>query len=714
MSLTYTQYGGGSDWTDDAIVPGARVVFYDLLLELGPQRLEQHLTALSPEHHDADAIIFRASRDTTRDALRTAAQVVFPRVATWGLIRDDGVFAPEPLNDRASSQPLPVEMGMLRTVELSALLRRHHAIYTEDQHHYVLPSQLHTDTFVDVGMLLRYHPAVHRIADWVEDYVDADTVLVADTGTLLPLLIELQARSLERYRARPTLQVFEEYPDTILAVQETIRTIQARTSAKILFLQSVSSSGTLASWVTLAAPEATIVAICDTAAEPHRNALLHMPVTHVRHTSEEECTDRRIGIHRRTLERIHEAEWKEKPLNKKRAEEEKHFWEAADRANAVQLHSDRLYWAAETGVRHHPVYIDIAALLTDADFRQSCVDILRAKVPDPDLLILPMHDPTAHNAVRSLVFEAFGPLPVITAEGTKLSDHAPALLRDARCILIADDATVTGRTLAGLRRAVYARLQMTRERVSVYGFVIVDRPPTKEHRTNTGNPFVAGRDLFSGAQVFLPRPIREACPWCREKRLLNQFVSDITGVARDYVDERLQKLSAPMMPPVAFGTEGRLPPDARTKDSFLGELRHAAAVGAVSSVVIGMQHDELVDRGRELRVFKASSGLSFYDGVIVGSIFRTLHARNLHWSGDVAAVEKALTHAYDQQTALPGYLAEVGLAAIDGKLPRRPVEETLARVRDDPAVAVVQQLFALRPEVHASNFVEASARPVTN
>lgn len=374
---------------------------------------------------------------------------------------------------------------------------------------------------------------------------------------------------------------------------------------------------------------------------------------------------------------------------------------AADRANAVQLHSDRIYWAAETGVRHHPVFVDIAALLADGEFRQHCLDIVRDKVPNPDVLILPSHDPTSQNAVRSLLVEAFGDRPVITSEGTKLNGEWASVLRDARTILIADDATVTGRTLAGLRRAIYADLQMRSESVSVYGFVVVDRPPTKEHRTNTANPFVAGRDLFCGAQVFLPRPTREACPWCREKRLLNQFVSDFTGIARDYVDERFQKLSAPMAPPVAFGTEHCLPADARTKDSDFGELRHLAAVGAVSSVIISMQHDELVDRGSELRVFKASNAIGYYDGVIVGTIFRTLRGRDLHWSGDLASVEKALTQAYDQHSALPGHLAEVGLAAIDGKLPRRPVEETLARVLDDPAVTVIQQLFALRPEVHS-------------
>jgi hypothetical protein len=358
---------------------------------------------------------------------------------------------------------------------------------------------------------------------------------------------------------------------------------------------------------------------------------------------------------------------------------------------------DRAYWADARGVRHHPVYLDIPALIADAGFRSDCIKVLRKLSPRPDLLVLPTHE-TTHAAVADLVSEALGPLPILRAQGTVLGEDADALIWKATSILIADDAAVTGMTIAGLRRAVYGVLQRGKTSdVKVFGFVIVERHATRLDRTNTLNPYVAGEDFRSGATIYLPLPEKDSCPWCREQRLLTLFVEYLDGAARDYADKRLDKLSRPLEPPVAFGSEGLLDPAAFLRGSYFGELQHPAAVAAVANVIMHMQADKLVDEGLKLRVFRASSGLGFYDGVITGTIFRTLHPRDLHWSGETAAVAKTLAH-YDARSARPGYFAEIGLAALDGKLPRPPVEEALARIDADPAVDVIKQIFAHRPE----------------
>lgn len=702
MTLVHTQYHRtNADIHNDEIAPGQRIVLYDLLLETGAEPVHDRVNALSLEYRDSDAIIMRASRGTTHEELAPLAAAVTAR-PVWGLLRSNEPFQTYPLNAAARAALFPLNMPTVRNAEVHFLLQRAKAIHREeDPHHYVLPSLLHTDTFVHVGALLQSYTTVHRVADWLEDTLEDHTVLLADTGALVPLLLELQARAKERFDYQPPVYVFDRYPDTILDVQAMIRTIQTRhdmTASHLLFLLSVSSTGRLASWVRAGDQNARIIAVCDTAKEPRTDALVHLPVEHFAHANEAECEVRRTGIDGKTLERIYEAEWHPVPLNRNLAGTQAAFWAAVDRTNALQLHADKPYWADPAGVRHHPVYLDIPTLLTDPAFRAECLDKLRRITPTPHVLLLPTHD-VAADAIRSLVTEALGDLTIITAHGTRLEDNAPLVLQTATSILIADDATVTGRTLAGLRRAVYAHIQARHEPVHVFGFVAIQRPPNELLRNNGRNPF-PDHHLITGAEVFLPRPSKDYCPWCREQRLLTLFLDELPSTARAYADDRLAMLTngALVQAPIALGTEQSLPPDARTKDGFFGELRHIAAAGAVSSVIVSMQQRDLRDQGRRFHVFKASSGLAYYDAILTGMIFRTLRPRDLHWSGETADVAEILRVGFDEGSAQPGWFAEVGLAAFEGKLPRAPVEAIYARLPHDPATALISELFALRPD----------------
>ena len=707
MSIAYTRYHAThDDRVFEDLVPDRRIVVYDLLLELGTADLQEHLDALGPAYRDADALIVRSSRATDLASLgEITASIEQP---LWALLRTDEAFVPLPLTPTASAQQLPVDVATLRSVEVRSLLELSNALRHEDEYHYVLPSGLHTDTFIDIGRLFQSYVNVQRIADWVEDVVDAQTVLLTDTGALLPLLIEVQNRTWKRHGYQPDIHVFEEYPDTVLAVEQKVRTIQSRTPwCRILFLLSISSSGRLASWVTKAAPDTIVMPLCDTADTPHPNALLHLPITPIDHRSPTECSVRKIGIKGGTLELVYEADYTAVPVSQTIAKQQGPFWSMADRMKAVQLHVNQPYWADRSGVRHHPVYLDIPTLLRDPAFRQECVVKLQLLTPKPEVLLLPTHD-AAHEAIHDLVTDALGELPVITAQGTTLDSTAATRLHSATSILIADDAAVTGRTISGLRRAVYGLIRHRYEEVQIFGFVVVHRPPTTQLRSNARDPFPPkGESLVFGAEVYLPPPTKYDCPWCREEALLWLFVNDLNDDAKRYADLRLQVLSRPLhAAPVAFGTDA-MGPDAFTKDSFFGQLRHVAAAGAVSSVMVAMQQKELRDEGHRFRVFRLSSGLQYYDAVIAGTIFRMLRRRDVHWCGDEADVAGLLEAGMDVASQQPGFFAEIGLAAFDGKLPRGPVEAIIAQVPSEPAIDVVKQLFALRPDPSA----RASAIP---
>ncbi len=701
MSLHYIRHRSAEVYRDEVSAVDRRVVLYDLNLEQGHTDLENCLAELHPEYRDTDAIILRASRGVDLPSLRSAALTQFATTPTWVLIRSDGPMTLERLT--AELDEPPVSLEELRALEMEGLFHHTRSIHTEPDTHYVLPSQLHADHFINVADLMRDISAVHRVADWIEDDIDEQTVLVTDTGALLPLMIELRARAWEHRGFRTGLHVLDEYPDTILVTQEGIRRVQSRDQTRrILFILSVSSSGTLASWVRLAAPTANVLSLCDTATTPHTHTLLHFPITHIAHPTADDCKLRKIAIDRRTLERIYEASWQEIELDKGMASRDKAFWEIADRTNAVHLHVDRSYWAADSRVRHHPVHIDVYALLSDQTFRDGCVAELRQKLnPPPDLLILPTHD-ESHEAIHDLVREAFGEMPEIRTQGTIIPPESEKALSRASRILIADDEIVSGRTLAGLRRVVYRHIQARTDKVEVFGFVVLERPPTRRHRTNTRNAYREGREgkdqLIVGQRIYLPSPTKRQCPWCEEKRLLNLFAEYFTGEAEAYAAARIEKLRGSFLPPVPLGADS-LPPEAVTKDGFFGDLRHLAAVGAVSSVIMKMQEHDLRPKEPRYPIFKASSGLSFYDAVLTGTIFRTLRARDLRWVDEVEVIETTLRDQYDQYAALPGFFAEVGLAAVEGKLPRKPVEEILATVTNDAAVTLMQQILHLRPEL---------------
>jgi hypothetical protein len=84
----------------------------------------------------------------------------------------------------------------LRQIEIESIFIRNEAIFSgEHDYHFCLPSGLHSDRFIRLADALRDRVDVLRISDWILPYLEQNNIVLADTGTLLPLLQTLQQQA---------------------------------------------------------------------------------------------------------------------------------------------------------------------------------------------------------------------------------------------------------------------------------------------------------------------------------------------------------------------------------------------------------------------------------------------------------------------------------------------------------------------------------------
>ena len=88
---------------------------------------------------------------------------------------------------------------------------------------------------------------VHRIADWLLGSLTADTALLADTGTILLVLHEVQSYCREYFDWRIPIDALPEYPSNAAVVEEAVNSLRALPGVRrVLFVLSVGSSGATA------------------------------------------------------------------------------------------------------------------------------------------------------------------------------------------------------------------------------------------------------------------------------------------------------------------------------------------------------------------------------------------------------------------------------------------------------------------------------------
>jgi hypothetical protein len=132
-----------------------------------------------------------------------------------------------------------------RSVELQALLRRSNAIWEPTAYHYRLPNGEHTDTFIRFADAIQSPQDAYVLACWLSDRLSNGVGIVADTGGLTSILIQLETFMAKFGLSVSGTAILEAYPAGRPMVRRTVESVATEFGSSIIGLQSVSSSGGL-------------------------------------------------------------------------------------------------------------------------------------------------------------------------------------------------------------------------------------------------------------------------------------------------------------------------------------------------------------------------------------------------------------------------------------------------------------------------------------
>lgn len=132
-----------------------------------------------------------------------------------------------------------------RSLELNALLGRANAIWAPKTYHYRLPDGQHVGTFVRLADAVQSPRDAFVLASWLTARLANGVSVVADTGGLTPIVIQLEAM-LERFGWElGVASTLRAYPAGRSNVRRAVESARNDFGTRLIGLQSVSSSGSL-------------------------------------------------------------------------------------------------------------------------------------------------------------------------------------------------------------------------------------------------------------------------------------------------------------------------------------------------------------------------------------------------------------------------------------------------------------------------------------
>jgi hypothetical protein len=599
----------------------------------------------------------------------------------------------------------------LRQAELAGILLRSQAIFTSSEYHYELPSTWHAENFVRLADALRSVFDIRRITDWLLPFVTRDTVVLADTGSMLPLLIDLREQARSRFGWNVEISTLDRYPQNAVMVSDAIAAVQKRpivfaaqaaeTELGFLFLISVNSSGRLCRlFRSLGPPNGKIVVVCQTSQEtaPCDQVLVTVPVTRWEVSPDGTCERCKsmpvIRVHHESYELLPSIKRERLIVGKSHAEEKAQFWTMADAADAVQLHVNVPYIVqGQQDSRHFSVFLNTAKLASHPPFRQGCIEQL-SKVAPPDLILIPEHQTS--RVVAELCQEVHPGAVVRTVPPGRLAEDIQSCVARAERILVADDAIVTGSTLLNLRTELFRVTQLLNIIPLVNAFVFVSRPSNNGQLQAIRRRFggtSGGTAIVSGVELLLPDGSH--CPWCAEFKLLARLRDRLSGEALTAAESRISKLEGRAEPPLLMVNSEDDRGDLRTLGSYFGTLRQPAAFAAgVSAAQTLIQKLGTLGGGIQLNVIDLAMAIdAYYEGILLASLLRTFDGVHVRYPGSEPQVEDAVSRI-DLSRAYPGVVAELALAAIENKIPSKQLRNILERGKSkDPWLMMLADIM---------------------
>src|SRR5258708_6393704 len=176
-----------------------RVLFFDPVLErIGTTSLGQRLRLISPAVRECELLILRGLH---RDDFRLLDEEID---FVQRLTRASKIYLliggpPTPsvisvLGTPHAKRKIERWLPTLRQIEFEAIIQRTGAAFRDHGIHYLLPSGYHSASFLRIADALQDPTEVSRLADWVAQHVEHESILIGDNGSLLSLLLTVRDR----------------------------------------------------------------------------------------------------------------------------------------------------------------------------------------------------------------------------------------------------------------------------------------------------------------------------------------------------------------------------------------------------------------------------------------------------------------------------------------------------------------------------------------
>lgn len=675
-------------------------------------------------------LLFRTATADSREQLETILGRWDLAMPAWLLAHPLGKPAAVTRLDQLGGQIVP-DLAAARAIELEALLEWGKALWRPESYHYRLPSGEHAAEFVKVSDAIRAPRDARVLATWLLELMRPQTGIVVDTGTLTSVVEAVQRMMVEAGADPGPVAVLDQYPRTSIDVDTAVEHA-AGDSGKVVALVSVNSSGAVRDRIAqaISRQEASlddprIVVMVDKHEPPAGSWIStwsplpgEQPLLKAGSTNHELCPlcnsskrARIISINPYTFDGMTPGQPRPIMPSIADASANSGLWEVCSGHDAIAVESRS---AAPTvpalrPTGPMPIRVRLAELVGKEDFRrlaraglQSALE--RADPPyrnEVDLVLVPQHEMDwagfgeFWSEIGSLLAPDQEPLG-FSIEGDGLGEEAMDRLADANLVTIFALGVVSGWSLQ--KALISVQHAHPRHDLDLQGVVLHSRPPNGREWETLQNSF--GSHLHAGFTSILP----DRSPLKEELSLLKNL--DRSGLSSEAVELSEQRIrlcngeSEPDKMPASlfYGADREAE---LSRNSFYGQRLHARSVYAAVGSAMARARDR--DTGRsapEFRVFDlAGISRSYYDKLILASIFRWLHPHESWWGWQSPEAERVIStlleraDAEDEVVLVP----ELLLACAQGKVHERAVDTIFARADQvatgaEPAVGAAIEL----------------------
>ncbi len=207
---------------------------------------------------------------------------------------------------------------------------------------------------------------------------------------------------------------------------------------------------------------------------------------------------------------------KREAIRKHHVEQAAGFFTDYGGADFLTVHRDE-----PGGGRHHMIHLDVERLVRHPRFSERLDDEL--KPLNPDIVLAPTN--TAARTLAKEVEERLRVEAIVADETTlsELSEQKKEKLRRAERILLVDDVMISGSRLLGYRNFLRRCDLISEDHVSeVHLLVGAARAPNNRAIAGLGDTVDLRDRLHRVETLVLPDWGESECPWCWERRLLDE------------------------------------------------------------------------------------------------------------------------------------------------------------------------------------------------